>query len=259
VRSWANGVPGAGLVCPGRADNVGAGLRRFSLSPIGSSGGPGLLRQESGMFTGLVQAMGVVESISAAQGPSGPVRLIIDAADWEHRPVLGESIAVQGCCLTVAAEPRRPGRLEFDVVPETLAKTNLGTFNPGRKVNLERSLRASDLLGGHVVQGHIEGLGTVDSVQDGPDWRVRICPPRDLLPCIVPKGGVAVEGVSLTVASADAVRTSFEIALIPTTLRLTTLGELRVGDQVNLETDILSRTVVHALRWVEACRTSNDA
>lgn len=202
------------------------------------------------MFTGLVQAIGVV--VTAERTAAG-ARLEIDPGGWLHRPALGESICVSGCCLTVAEPPAAPGgALAFDVVYETLEMTTLGTFRAGTRVNLERSLTAADLLGGHMVQGHVEGVGTVERVKRGDEWRVRVRPPTGLMEFIVPKGSVTVDGVSLTVAAVDPGRSGsggwFEVALIPTTLRLTTLGELSEGSRCNLETDIIARTVVHWLR-----------
>lgn len=203
------------------------------------------------MFTGIVQALGSVAAVEPR--PSG-ARLVIAPRGWEHRPAVGESIAVNGCCLTLA-EPTEgtEGRLAFDVVHETLSRTTLGRLAPGSHVNLERSLAASDLLGGHMVQGHIEGVGTIERIQQEPDWRVRIRPPAELMECIVPKGSVTVDGVSLTIAGVELPPVgrpggTFEVALIPTTLALTTLGPAREGDGVNLETDIMARTMVHWLR-----------
>ncbi len=182
--------------------------------------------------------------------PSG-VRLVIEVPRWEERPRAGDSVAVAGCCLTVADEPKRDPSgahfLRFDVVSETLEKTTLGRLEHGARVNIEASLRADSALGGHMVQGHIEGIGVVESVSaDAADWRLVIRPPGALMPCIVPKGSVAVDGVSLTVAAAA--RDSFSVALIPTTLERTTLGALRPGGACNIETDILARTVVHFMR-----------
>lgn len=203
------------------------------------------------MFTGLVQALG---SVAAVEPSAAGARLMIDPRGWAHRPSVGESIAVNGCCLTLA-EPteRAAGMLRFDVVRETLSRTTLGKLEPGSPVNLERSLAVGDLLGGHSVQGHIEGVGTIESIQQEPECRVRIRPPAELMECIVPKGSVAVDGVSLTIAAVQVPPEqrpggTFEVALIPTTLALTTLGTAREGDAVNLETDVLARTVVHWLR-----------
>jgi riboflavin synthase len=197
------------------------------------------------MFTGLVQGVGVVgESRPTAAG----IRLLVDPRDWPHRPLPGESIAVSGVCLTLAAPVGPDRQLAFDVVAETLARTTLGRLAPSSRVNLERSLAVGDLLGGHFVQGHVDGVGVVERVETGGDRRVRIRPPAELMPCIAPKGSVTVEGVSLTVAAADGEGGAFEVALIPTTLALTTLDDLRPGAAVNIETDVLARTVVHYIR-----------
>ncbi len=196
------------------------------------------------MFTGLVQAVGVIRTIE----PTGSGRrLVIDTGAWRHHPAPGESIAVAGCCLTVAAEPA-PGLLAFDVIPETLARTTLGERRPGDRVNLEHAARADSLLGGHIVQGHIDAVGEVDRIDtaDG-QWRVRIAAEPSVLRLIPPKGSVAVEGVSLTVAATAG--EWFEVALIPVTLDATTLRDLTPGASVNIETDILARTVAHWLGY----------
>ncbi len=204
------------------------------------------------MFTGLVQAVGRVEAINPT--PAG-AQLIIDPRQWAHAPAHGDSIAVSGCCLTVAQPPhtpRAPNRpasdrlLHFDAVAETLRRTTLGSLRPGSPVNLEHAVRADTLMGGHFVQGHIEGVGRVTRINRDPaDWRVTIESPADLMDAVIPKGSIAVEGVSLTVAAVD--HNSFTIALIPTTLALTTLASLNEDDAVNLETDMLARAVAHIL------------
>ncbi len=207
------------------------------------------------MFTGLIQAVGTVVAVNPS--PAG-LRLEIDPGSWEHRPTLGESIAVSGCCLTLAqSETRRDNDrvLAFDVVPETIAKTTLGQWRAGSRVNLERSLRARDLIGGHFVQGHVEGVGRVIRIERSPEWRVRVSPPMGTADAIVPKGSIAIDGVSLTVAACGG-RTSeqptneawLEVALIPTTLRLTTLASLRENDAVNIETDMMARSVLHYVK-----------
>jgi riboflavin synthase len=199
------------------------------------------------MFTGLVQAVGMVAAVSPAAG--GGTRLVIETGGWRHGARPGDSIAVSGCCLTVVGDPGPDGRLSFDAVPETLAKTTLGGLAVGSKVNLERSLAAGDLLGGHMVQGHIEGMGEVVRVKaEEGDWRVWVRVPGELMAAIVPKGSITVDGVSLTVADMDVEHQTFGVALIPTTLEQTTLAELRAGSRCNLETDIIARTVVHVMR-----------
>ncbi len=157
-------------------------------------------------------------------------------------PTRGESIAVAGCCLTVV-EATDDGRISFDVITETLDKTRLGGVAPGGGLNLEHAVRADTLMGGHFVQGHVDGLGVVAAVKDDPlDWRVTVEPPAELMEYVTPKGSVSIEGVSLTIAAVG--EGGFEVALIPETLEVTTLGELRVGDRVQLEMDMLAKTVV---------------
>lgn len=161
-------------------------------------------------------------------------------------PIHGESIAVNGCCLTIA-DTSEPGCLIFDVVNQTLAATTLGTLSRGDRVNLEHAVTPTTLMGGHIVQGHIDAVGTVHHVdQSSGAWRVRIDVPRQLMEAIVEKGSIAVDGVSLTVAAAG--DTWFDVALIPTTLRDTTLISLTQGMRVNLETDYLAKTVVNWLQ-----------
>ena len=194
------------------------------------------------MFTGLVQAVGVVV---ACQPTPGGVALVIDPRGWDHSPAPGDSICVSGCCLTVAEVSARGWR--FDVIAETLGKTTLGSLAAGGRVNLEHSLRADSLMGGHFVQGHVDGVGTVRRVQDDPsDWRVEIALPEGLRQYVTPKGSVTLEGVSLTIAAVTP--EGFEVALIPTTLAKTTLEGLRAGHLCNVEADILAKTIVFWLR-----------
>jgi len=203
------------------------------------------------VFTGLVQTVG--EVIAAADREGGR-RLLVRAPGWPHDPAPGESISVSGCCLTLASgEEDGAGTLAFDVVAETLEKTTLGRLTPGSRVNLERSATATTLLGGHIVQGHVDGVGEVVAAQRDPaDWRVTIRLPSALMDFIPPKGSVAVDGVSLTVAAVS--RDAFDVALVPTTLAETTLEALDVGRACNIETDILAKTVVHWLSRRESDR-----
>jgi riboflavin synthase len=178
------------------------------------------------MFTGIVQERGRVSSFEGG-------RLLVESG---VRAAIGDSVAVNGVCLTVVDAP--DGRLAFDVVQETLDRTK--PF--GDEVNLEAALRAGEPLGGHYVQGHVDGVGTVRSTGD-PVW---IDAAPDLLRYVVEKGSIAVDGVSLTVAAQD--ESGFAVALVPHTLEVTTLGRLQPGDEVNLEVDILAKYVERLLR-----------
>jgi riboflavin synthase len=161
------------------------------------------------------------------------------------RLVLGESIAVDGACLTVTAKQGR--RIRVDVSPETLRRTTLGRLAKDARVNLERALRVGDRLGGHVVLGHVDGVGTLEKVEPDGDWLLyRFRAPGALLPFLVEKGSIAVDGVSLTVFACRAGR--FTVALIPHTLAKTTLGTRRPGDGVNLEADVLLKHIGAMLR-----------
>ncbi len=203
------------------------------------------------MFTGLVEACGLVREIV----PDGDaVRLVVDASSLpgDEPPEIGESIAVNGCCLTVVAfdGPLRT----FEAGDETLAKTNLGKLSAGDPVNLERALAANARLGGHIVQGHVDGVGHVDRIDEKGDWidmwfRV----PAELASTMVPKGSVTVDGVSLTLVNVEPER--FSIALIPHTLEVTTLGRRAVGDAVNVETDVIGKYITKQLEpYLEALR-----
>jgi riboflavin synthase len=194
------------------------------------------------VFTGIIETAGtLLQSTPVAGGR----RLVVEAGDVAADARLGASIAVNGVCLTVAAIDGT--RLAFDAITETLNRTNLGQVRPGACVNLERSLVAGGRIDGHFVQGHVDGTGEVVRRIDTPsEWVLWIRPQEDLRPYIVPKGSIAVDGISLTIAAVEHDR--FSVAIIPTTLRLTNLGDRQVGDQVNLETDILARIVIHHLR-----------
>jgi riboflavin synthase len=190
------------------------------------------------MFTGLISDIGVVERLEPR---AGGVRLVIRP---QALPVddltLGESVASSGACLTVVE--RGAGLVAFDAVPETLARTVIGGWRPGTRVNLERALRLSDRLGGHLVAGHVDAVGEVLArAAEGQGARLTISLPPSLAPLVAEKGSIAVDGVSLTVASAG--RDRFEVALIPETLARTTLGEAAPGRRVNLEADLVARHV----------------
>lgn len=196
------------------------------------------------MFTGLIQALGRVAAIEPNQTGA---TLVINPGEWPHRPAHGDSIAVNGCCLTVANQPdSHSPLLRFDAVRQTLMMTTLSTLRPGDPVNLEHSVRPDTLMGGHIVQGHVDATAEVTRVTTDPlDWRISFRPPPGLMELFVPQGSVAIDGVSLTIA--DVTHDTFGVALIPTTLEKTNLGSRRVGDRVNIETDIVARTVVHWL------------
>ena len=198
------------------------------------------------MFTGIVEELGEVVSVEHLAGAArltvrGP-RVTVDVAH-------GDSIAVNGVCLTVTAA----GESAFtaDVMAETLNRSALGALEPGSPVNLERSLRVGDRLGGHMVQGHVDGMGTVLSRVRGEHWDVvRIAVPPGLARYLVEKGSVAVDGVSLTVSALGGTPDEpwFEVSLIPTTLAATTLGGLPAGGRVNLEADVIGKYVERMLR-----------
>src|SRR5512136_909056 len=184
------------------------------------------------MFTGIVTDMGTVERVLPRQGG---VRLVLRPASTPvDELVPGESIACSGTCLTVVEWGA--GLVSFDAVPETLARTTLGGWRAGTRVNLERSLALGDRLGGHLVQGHVDGVGEVlTRTPEGQGLRLCISLPPAIAPLVAEKGSIAVDGVSLTVARAG--RGRFEVALIPETLARTTLGTAAPGVKVNLEAD----------------------
>lgn len=189
------------------------------------------------MFTGLIQRMG---DVSERRDTATGVRLSIRAPGWLADPQPGESIAVNGCCLTLVHAT--DDALCFDVIPQTLALTTTGDLRVGDRVNLERSLRADALLGGHLVQGHVEGVGAVVGVdRANGQWRTRISAPPAVQAHMIDQGSVTVDGVSLTVAATGA--DWFEVALIPETLQRTTLVHRMAGSRVNIEADVLSRMV----------------
>jgi len=194
------------------------------------------------LFTGIIQTTGRLER----REPSGAgARLTIAASQPFRGLETGESVAVNGACLTVTA--RRGTRFLVDVSPETLARTTLGRLEPGTRVNLERSLRLGDRVGGHLVQGHVDGVGRLEAVRPDGDWMAyRFRAPRALAPYLVEKGSIAVDGVSLTVFGCRG--PSFTVALVPHTLAETTLGERHPGDPVNLEADVLLKQIEAMLR-----------
>jgi riboflavin synthase len=194
------------------------------------------------VFTGIVEELGEVVAVEPLQDASRlTVRGPLVTSDAEH----GDSISVNGVCLTVVSSA--DDAFTADVMAETLRRSSLGDVRPGSPVNLERAVRVSDRLGGHVVQGHVDGTGSVLSVTPDEHWTVlRIGLPEELDRYVVEKGSITVEGVSLTVSGVD--DGWFEVSLIPTTLHLTTLGAKGVGDAVNLEVDVMAKYVEKLLR-----------
>ncbi|TDC52361.1 riboflavin synthase [Actinomadura sp. KC345] len=193
------------------------------------------------MFTGIVEELGEIVGIEP-QGDS--VALTIRGALVTQDAVHGASIAVNGVCLTVVDV--KDESFTADVIKETLDKSGLGALEPGSKVNLERPVRLSDRLGGHLVQGHVDGVGEILSREPGERWDVvTVSLPPELSRYLVDKGSITVDGISLTVVEAGADR--FSIALIPTTLALTTLGHKKPGDPVNLEVDVVAKYVERML------------
>ncbi|WP_066522233.1 riboflavin synthase [Curtobacterium ammoniigenes] len=201
------------------------------------------------MFTGIIEEIGVVDGIddrgdSIALTVSGPTA----ASDARH----GDSISVSGVCLTVVEHS--PTTFTAFVMRQTLAMSAHGALRVGDHVNLERAARVGDRLGGHIVQGHIDGTARIVEIENGAEWRrVRLTLDPALAPLVVDKGSIALDGVSLTVSavapeSADPETAWFEVNLIPETLAATTFGERRVGDLVNVETDVLARHVARMLR-----------
>ena len=187
------------------------------------------------MFTGIVRERG---RVVAAERNGDGLRLRVAAADAASAAQPGDSIAIAGCCLTVNVVDDR--QLQFDAVPETLARTSLGTLAAGDEVNVEPALRAGEPLGGHFVQGHVDGLGRVVALEpEGDGARLRLELPRELLRYCVEKGSLTVDGVALTVAALD--DDGVEIALVPFTLEQTTLARLRPCDRVNVEVDVLAK------------------
>jgi riboflavin synthase len=196
------------------------------------------------MFTGLVEELGRVRSVDPHEGGE---HLVITAAEVLDDAEVGASLAVNGCCLTIVAVDVGAGSLALDAVSETLARTTLGGLSPGDPVNLERPLRLSDRLGGHLVQGHVDRVVTVTDLRplaDGSTETAFSVDP-DLVRYIVEKGSVCLDGISLTVAALDPA--GFRVAVIPHTRAVTTLGHRAVGDPVNLEVDVLAKYVEHLL------------
>jgi riboflavin synthase len=200
------------------------------------------------MFTGIIEEIGEIAAI-AASGDGW--RLTVHAPKAAADAVHGESIAVSGVCLTVVGSTETT--FDADVMKQTLDVSALGAVEVGTRVNIEKAMPVGARLGGHIVQGHVDGVGTVLEVRPGAEWRVlRISVPDELAPLVVDKGSISVAGTSLTVSAvsdAAAGEHWFEVSLIPETLEATILGALQAGDVVNLETDILARHVERLLAF----------
>jgi riboflavin synthase len=198
------------------------------------------------MFTGIVEELGTV---AAVEDQGDAVRLTIAASTVLEDAALGDSVSVNGCCLTVAtvSTPGRPTSFTADVMRETLDKTAVGELTTGDRVNLERAVTPTTRLGGHIVQGHVDGTGVVRRRTPSEHWEVvEVEAPTDLLRYLVPKGSITVDGISLTVV--DVLADGFTVSLIPETLARTTLGFRKPGDRVNLEADIIAKHVERLLQ-----------
>jgi riboflavin synthase len=193
------------------------------------------------MFTGIVREVG---RVVACEGDGSGVRIEIEAPGTATGLGVGDSVSINGCCLTAVAVD--DGRIAFDAVPETLARTSLGRLAAGSPVNVEPALRAGETLGGHYVQGHVDGRGTVRSFEvEGDGRRLWVDARPEILRYLVERGSVAVDGASLTVAALDGA--GFAVALVPHTLTATTLGDVASGDPVNIEVDVLAKYVERLL------------
>jgi riboflavin synthase len=201
------------------------------------------------MFTGIIIATGRISSVT---GKGGDLELGIDAAALDFKRIdIGDSVSVQGACLTVTR--MEDTRFYADVSRETMAKTTLGGLSPGSRVNLEPSLRAGDPLGGHWVSGHVDAVGRLEAlVQDARSWRLEFELPAPLMRFVASKGSICVNGVSLTVNKVEGLR--FDVNIIPHTLKVTTLGELKVDDGVNIEIDVIARYIERLVPGFTAIR-----
>lgn len=197
------------------------------------------------MFTGIVEEAGEITEV--VRLPDDALRIVIRGETVTQGTRHGESIAVNGVCLTVTEVGE--GTFSADVMRETLMRSSLRDARPGMRVNLERAMLPTARLGGHIVQGHVDGTGTLVSREHSEHWDVlRFDVPADLMRYLVDKGSISIDGVSLTVSAVDPAASWFEVSLIPTTLAITTLGEREVGDIVNLEVDVIAKYVEGLLR-----------
>ncbi|MGC4939637.1 riboflavin synthase [Kribbella sp. DT2] len=207
------------------------------------------------MFTGIVEELGTVESLDLLEGDAA--RLTIRGPKVTEDAGHGDSISVNGCCLTVVETGA--GTFTADVMRETLRRTSLGGVEKGSTVNLERAVTAHARLGGHIVQGHVDGVGTIASREPAEHWEVvRVAAGPEILKYVAEKGSIAVDGVSLTVTDVDDATSTFGISLIPTTLELTVLGRNTIGDTVNLEVDVIAKYVERLLTAPNSVAGGNE-
>lgn len=196
------------------------------------------------MFSGLIESVGEVSQIRERQ--------LLIRAQFEEPLRLGESIAINGTCLTLAEF--RSNELRFDLSPETLARTNLQALTPGKRVNLERALKVSDRLGGHIVLGHIDGIGQIVEMENLKDyWRITLRVPQPLLPYMISKGSICVDGVSLTINHLWREKAHVELMIIPHTWAHTNWSERQAGDHVNIEADYLAKVVIQSRGKEDVC------
>lgn len=191
------------------------------------------------MFTGIVETLGTIRSLEP-RGATRRLAIALRLSQAADEVRVGESIAVNGVCLTVAALAGDVA--SFDVVPETLSRSNLGALKAGDEVNLERALAVGERLGGHFVQGHVDGVGRVEKIVFAPDARqLHVNAPRELTRLMIPQGSIAVDGISLTIAGLHA--TGFHVAIVPHTWDVTNVSRRKAGDAVNIEVDMLGKYV----------------
>jgi len=196
------------------------------------------------MFTGLIEAVCTVKSVRRS---GNAMLLTIDLGGLADDGRIGDSIAINGVCLTIAK--LEGGIAAFELSGETLAKSTLGRLKPSSQVNIERAIKAEDRFGGHFVQGHIDGTATIKAIDKRVQFAdMKFAAQAELLDAMVVKGSVAVDGISLTIASMD--QNSFSVALIPETLKKTTLSKIKIGDEVNIETDIIVKTIKKQLEKI---------
>jgi riboflavin synthase len=189
------------------------------------------------MFTGLIET---ICTVKAVRQTGNSMALTIDLGALADQTKTGDSIAINGACLTITGLQGSLAR--FDVSAETLAKSTLGKLKPSSEVNVERSLKANDRFGGHFVLGHVDGTATIEAIDKSGEFaNIKFAAKADLLDAIIAKGSVAIDGISLTIATVD--QNTFGVSIIPETLKRTTLGKAKIGDCVNIETDIIVKTI----------------